>query len=171
MPVPPGGRTLVAGIGNVFLGDDGFGAEVARRMAMQPVAGNVRVADFGIRGMHLAYEILGGGYAQTILVDAMPRGGAPGTLYVLDPEVVATDAPPDAHAMHPHAVLQLVAQLGGTAGRVVIVGCEPQPESDEPMTLSAPVAHAVDQAIALIRRLVAEGAAPVPEAAPVTEEV
>lgn len=171
MAEPAGGRTLVAGIGNVFFGDDGFGVEVARRMAAESLPAGVRVADFGVRGMHLAYEILDGRYDRTIFVDALPRGGTPGSLYVLDPEIVATDATPDAHAMHPHAVLQLVARLGGAPGHVVVVGCEPLAENDEPMTLSPPVEHAVDEAIAIVRRLVSEG---VPAASPstrTTEEV
>ena len=160
----PAGGTLVAGIGNVFLGDDGFGVEVVRRMARHALPSGVRVEDFGVRGVHLAYEIAGGADALTILVDAMPRGGPAGTLYVLEPDVVASDAPADAHAMHPLAVLQLVERLGGAPGRIVVVGCEPQSVEEEPMTLSEPVAGAVDEAVDLIRGMLRDG---VPAAAAV----
>ena len=76
-------RVLVAGVGNIFLGDDGFGVEVARRLAFTEVPDGVRVADYGTSGMHLAYDIAGG-YETTILIDAAPRGGPPGTLTVLE---------------------------------------------------------------------------------------
>src|SRR5262249_13558232 len=91
------GRTLVAGIGNVFLGDDGFGVEVVTRLAGTPLPDGVRVVDYGIRGMHLAYD-LAGGYDAAILVDAVPRGEAPGTVYVIEPELTSEAAaqPPQA---------------------------------------------------------------------------
>src|SRR5689334_2309782 len=96
-------RVLVAGIGNIFLGDDGFGVEVARRMAQQPVPEHVEVVDAGIRGMHLAFQIAYERYDAVILVDAVPRGHAPGTLYVIDPDPVAADgvAVADGHTMTP----------------------------------------------------------------------
>jgi hydrogenase maturation protease len=150
-------RTLVAGIGNVFLGDDGFGVEVARRLAREPLDG-VEVADFGIRGIHLAYELADGRYDHAILVDACPRGGEPGTLYTIAPDLEAAGSGPqaaDPHSLTPDAVLTLVRQIGWPPARIVIVGCEP--ETLEPkMGLSPPVEAAVDRAVALVRELVAE---------------
>src|SRR5579862_1578103 len=119
-------RMLVAGVGNIFLGDDGFGVEVVRRLAAQSLPADVEVHDFGIRGLHLAYQMLDAGYGTTVLVDATPRGGTPGSLYLSEPELdPAGKSPPDAHSMDPAAVLGAVKALGGTAGRVLIVGCEP----------------------------------------------
>ncbi len=146
-------RILIAGVGNIFLGDDGFGVEVARRLAAMPLPDRVRVADFGIRGVHLAYELLEGGYETTILVDATPRGGEPGTVYLIEPDLgrPGEDDPGlgDAHGMDPRSVFALLARLGGTPGRVLIVGCEPA-RTEEEMGLSAPVAAAVDEAIGMI---------------------
>ena len=149
-------KTLVAGIGNVFFRDDGFGVEVAARLAREPLGDTVRVLDAGIRARHLAYELLDGGYDTAILVDAVARGGPPGTVYVIEPEF-GTDADThqlcDAHSMTPDTVLTFVRQMGGTHARIVIVGCEPA-AIDEGMGLSPPVAAAVDQAVALVRGLV-----------------
>jgi hydrogenase maturation protease len=150
---------LIAGIGNIFLGDDGFGVEVARRLASKTFAEWVRIADFGIRGVHLAYELLDHPYETTILVDATPRGGKPGTVYLIEPEPDASDpatsATPDAHGMNPEAVLALLKTLGGTPGRIVIVGCEPYCV-EEGIGLSAPVAAAVDEALALIEEIIGQ---------------
>ncbi|WP_219413847.1 hydrogenase maturation protease [Pseudonocardia nigra] len=157
---------IVAGVGNVFLGDDGFGVEVVRRLAQEPQPDGVQVADFGIRGLHLAYELLEG-YDSTILVDATPRGGTPGEVYVV--EVGAEHVPPvpssdelvergavlDAHAMAPAEVLALLEMLGGTPGRVLVLGCEPA-VVEERMGLSEPVAAAVDVALGELRRLIGE---------------
>ncbi|HEY2064501.1 MAG TPA: hydrogenase maturation protease [Gemmatimonadaceae bacterium] len=157
-PITPPGRVLVAGIGNIFNADDGFGVEVARRLSERTLPASVKVEDFGIRGMHLAYEMLDGGYATTILVDASPRGQAPGTVYLIEPDLTATPssgpAIADAHGMHPAVVFQLLATLGGVPGHVLIVGCEPS-SIDEEMGLSDPVARAVDEAVELIAELVA----------------
>lgn len=146
-------RVLVAGIGNIFLGDDGFGVEVVNRLSAGKLPAGVEVADFGIRGVHLAYELLDGRHDTTILVDALPRGGEPGTLYVLKagpaehkPETV------DAHGMDPATVLALVNRLGGTAGRVLVVGCEPA-SVDEGIGLSPAVAAAVDEAARRVHAL------------------
>jgi hydrogenase maturation protease len=150
-------RVLVAGVGNIFLGDDGFGVEVARRLASEELPGWARVADFGIRGVHLAYELLDG-YDTAILVDAAPRGEAPGTVYVIEPERHADRDPEaplvDAHGMEPRAVLDLLDVLGGEA-RVLVVGCEPA-EVTERIGLSPPVARAVDDAVEVVRELLAE---------------
>ena len=154
---------LVAGVGNIFLGDDGFGVEVARRLAGVELPPDVKVTDFGIRGVHLAYELLEG-YELAILVDASPRGGEPGTLYVIEPDPAPQpdpdDVPPlDAHGMDPAAVLSLLGVLGGQIDRVLVVGCEPL-VADEGMTLSPPVEAAVDQAVALVQDLINEYRAP-----------
>jgi hydrogenase maturation protease len=152
--------TLIAGIGNIFLGDDGFGVEVVRRLATVTLPADVRVRDFGIRGIHLAYELLDGNYDRTILVDAAPRGGKPGTLYVIEPEFREREisTPADAHAMDAGAVFAALKTLGGTPGYVRIVGCEPA-SIEEGMELSAPVAAAVDAAVQLVRDLVTREAA------------
>ena len=134
-PTEPTGRTLVACLGNIFLSDDGFGVEVARRLARQPLPEGVRVTDYGIRGMHLAYD-LAEGFDTTILVDSAQRGDAPGTVYLIEPEPDPPAAGEDdaalarislfnAHGMQPDLVLSLAGSLGGDAGRVLVVGCEP----------------------------------------------
>ena len=135
-------RILVACIGNIFLGDDGFGVEVARRFAERPLPEGVRLVDFGIRSYDLAYAMMED-WELIILVDAVPRGGEPGTVYVIEPELPAPDASQspvlDAHTMNPVAALQMVALLGGgrefptraavspngTVKRIFVVGCEP----------------------------------------------
>ena len=149
-----GGGTLVAGCGNVFLGDDGFGVEVARRLAAEALPAGVRVADFGIRGVHLAYQLLEG-YDTVILVDAMSRRAAPGTLFVLEPEVESPPGTPglDGHGLDPAAVLRMVKLLGGSIGRVLVVGCEPE-TLEEQLGLSPPVARAVDDAVRIVLDLV-----------------
>lgn len=152
------GRVLVAGIGNIFLGDDGFGVEVVHRLRAEGVGERMDIVDFGIRGIHLAYELTGGAYDGIILVDAMARGGAPGTLYALEPEGAAAAAPAetlDAHGLTPDAVLQWIGRLGGCRGRIVVVGCEPA-STEESMGLSPAVAAAVDGAARLVRQLAGE---------------
>ena len=156
-------RILVAGIGNVFLGDDGFGVEVARRLQERFRPPGVEVADFGIRGVDLAYA-LGDGYDVAILVDAAPRGDAPGSLYVIEPpaDEEPTAAVPDAHGMDPVKVLWLARQLGACPARALIVGCEPAlvpsapPGEEVVATLSSAVAHAVTEAVTLVETLVGE---------------
>lgn len=147
-------RVLVAGIGNIFLGDDAFGVEVATRLAASELPPEVSVRDFGIRGVHLAYELLDGAYDLTILVDASPRGGTPGTVYLIEPEFDG-DATADAHSMTPGAVFAMLRAIGGNPGRVLIVGCEPA-AVEEGIGLSAPVEAAVQEAVALVRELIAK---------------
>ncbi len=157
--VDPAARTvLVAGIGNVFLADDGFGVEVAQRLAQRELPAGVKVADFGIRGMDLAYE-LQEDYDAAILVDAVPRGQAPGTLYVIEPELSDGETVLDAHAMDPVRVLGLARTLGTLPPRVLVVGCEPGSDmslEDEElaMGLTPPVAAAMDSAIALVESVI-----------------
>jgi hydrogenase maturation protease len=156
--VSDGRRVLVAGIGNIFLGDDGFGVEVARRLLAEPLGSGVDVADFGIRGVHLAYELADGKYDGVILVDAVPRGGSPGTLYAIEPDTSSEDAPAevaDAHSLTPAAVLGWLRRIGGRCGRVVVVGCEPE-SVEESIGLSGPVAASIDGAVRMVRDLVAE---------------
>jgi hydrogenase maturation protease len=159
---PP--RILVACIGNIFLGDDAFGVEVAKRLLPRTFPPEVSVKDFGIRGFDLAYALMDP-YDLAILVDACARGGAPGTVYLIEPDPIdeatldATPARMEAHGMNPMNVLRLVKSLGGEPGRVVIVGCEPADlGSDEEgkMGLSEPVKAAVDEAIAMIEALIAK---------------
>jgi hydrogenase maturation protease len=167
------GRVLIAGVGNIFLGDDGFGVEVARRLAGADLPGWVEVADYGISGMHLAYD-LANGYDTAILIDAAPRGGAPGTVTVIDvaqgrePAAegeTATDEAADrefaeswlfdAHGMQPDVVLGVLDRLGAGTARLLVVGCEPA-SLEAGMELSEPVAKAVDQAVQVVIDLVAE---------------
>lgn len=145
-------KTLVAGIGNIFNRDDGFGSEVAQRLAGRPMPEGVRVEDYGIRGVHLAYELLEG-YDLVVLVDALARGEPPGTVYVIEPEVDGDTVPPlDSHQMDPRAVLGMAAELGGEIGRLLLVGCEPA-DIGEGIGLSVPVAAAVDDAATLVEQL------------------
>jgi hydrogenase maturation protease len=150
-------RVLVAGMGNVFLGDDGFGVEVVRRLRDGAPIADVDVADFGIRGVHLAYELAGGGYDAAILVDATARGGSPGTLYVIEPDVPTTDeaAAADAHTLTPEAVLAWVQRVGALPARLVILGCEPA-ILEESMEMSPQVRGAIDEAVAMVRGLVVD---------------
>jgi hydrogenase maturation protease len=153
-------RVLVAGIGNVFLGDDGFGVEVVNRLARRELAAGVDAVDFGIRGMDLAYA-LGEGYDAAILVDATPRGDPPGTLYVIEPELDRIDAAPEAHGMDPATVLALARTLGDLPERILIVGCEPGTRmsvEDENLVgeLSEPVRAAIDEACRMVEELLDE---------------
>jgi hydrogenase maturation protease len=153
---------LVAGIGNIFLQDDGFGVEVAKRLADSALPEGVKVADFGIRGVHLAYEMLDGRYDTTILIDAAPRGGAPGTVYLIEPDLDNIDAQQsasmDAHSMDPQVVFATLKSLGGSPRRVLIVGCEPL-VIDDGIGLSEPVGRAVEEAVRLVHSVVDDLAA------------
>ena len=153
---------LVAGIGNIFLQDDGFGVEVAKRLADSELPEGVKVADFGIRGVHLAYEMLDGGYDTTILIDAAPRGEAPGTVYLIEPDLDNIDAQQsasmDAHSMDPQVVFATLKSLGGSPRRVLIVGCEPL-VIDDGIGLSEPVGRAVEEAVRLVHSVVGDLAA------------
>jgi hydrogenase maturation protease len=154
-------KILIAGIGNIFLADDAFGVEVANRLATQSFPPGVRVADFGIRGFDLAYALMDG-YETTILVDAYPGQGEPGTLFVVEPDLAeinqgaAQPATLDAHAMNPVSVLRMAAGMGAQLKRILLVGCVPAtlgPQEGQ-MGLSEPVAAAVDEAVKLIASLV-----------------
>jgi hydrogenase maturation protease len=145
-------RVLVAGVGNIFLGDDGFGVEVIRRLSEVDLPDQVKVVDYGIRGMHLAYDLAGADYDLTIMVDATRQGDRPGTVYVIELDTSSTsDISPvlDAHGMQPDVVLNLVGMLGEDPGRVLLVGCEPA-VLDEGMGLSPVVERAVDTAVRVV---------------------
>ena len=176
------GGMLVAGVGNIFLGDDGFGVEVAKRLAGADLPSWVQVADYGISGMHLAYD-LADGYDAAILIDTAQRGGEPGTLTVIEAapggeatpggetaprgETAPTGQPDpaggalaksplfDAHGMQPDVVLGVLDMLGAGSARVLVVGCEPA-SLDYGMELSEPVAKAVDAAVGVVMDLIAE---------------
>jgi hydrogenase maturation protease len=150
------GRVLVAGVGNLFLGDDGFGPEVARRLAGRSLPAGVRVVDYGIRGMHLAYDLLDG-YDELVILDAAPRGGRPGDVVVLEVDEGDFGAGEfDGHGMEPTAVLSSLGSLGGRLPRTYVVGCEPA-DIDEGIGLSPSVAAAVDPAVDAVLRLLATG--------------
>lgn len=145
-----GASVLVAGIGNVLLGDDGFGVEVAHTLARMPLPPGVVVGDYGIRGMHLAYELLDGPFDRLVLVDAIPLDDPPGTVAVLDVDPDDTEdtrhpAVPDAHGMDPVTVLALLRRLGGGLDRVRVVGCRPA-VVEERIGLSDVVRAAVEPA-------------------------
>jgi hydrogenase maturation protease len=149
-------RILVAGVGNVFLGDDGFGVEVVRRLANRPLPPEVRVADFGIRGLDLAYALLEP-YDLVIVVDANRREGPPGTLYVLEGDPTGSGSSAvDAHGMIPTRALGLAHEMGARIPRLIVVGCEPE-SFGEPgvgrMELSGTVAGVVEEAVRLVDSL------------------
>jgi hydrogenase maturation protease len=159
-------RILVAGIGNIFKGDDGFGVEVAQRLMARPLPQSVTVADFGIRGIDLTYALIDGCEAA-VLVDTAQRGDPPGTISVIEPELQSGEAMPEdlllpLHDLDPAKVLRLVAALGGSCRRILLVACEPLTFGDDTdgiIGLSAPVEAAIDQAVAAVEELIAELAA------------
>ena len=148
-------RTLVAGIGNIFLGDDGLGCEVARRLSQADLPAGVRVVDYGIRGLHLAYDLLDG-CDRLVLVDALPDRGAPGHLEVLEirPQDLEGGAL-DAHGMDPAAVLASLGALGGRLPRTTLVGVQVADVSER-IGLSPVVEQAVPAAADAVRRLLAQ---------------
>lgn len=155
-------RVLVAGIGNIFLGDDGFGVEVVKRLAGSALPEGVEVRDFGIRGMDLAYALTED-YDLVVFVDATPRGAEPGTVYLIEPEVEENgEVPLDIHGMDPVKVIRLSRALGASPSRTLLVGCEPkviltgENYDDMLMELSEPVRAAVEEAAKLVESVVSE---------------
>ena len=155
-------RILVAGVGNIFLGDDGFGVEVVRRLAEREMPEDVEVKDFGIRGMDLAYA-LQEDYEAVVFVDAVPRGEEPGTVYLIEPEIEEDgEISLDTHGMDPVKVIKLSRALGAEPTRTLVVGCEPrvvlsgEDYDDMSMELSEPVQAAVGEAVKLVESLVEE---------------
>ncbi|MEU6979065.1 MULTISPECIES: hydrogenase maturation protease [unclassified Streptomyces] len=158
-------RTLVAGVGNIFLSDDGFGVETLRRLSREDLPAGVELTDVGVRGVHLAYELLDG-WDTLVLVDVTARGGAPGTLYLIDASAPGDRAsepePLDGHRMTPDAVLALLDTLCAGTGaapprRILVVGCEPAC-LDEGIGLSPQVASAVPEAVRMVTELVRQQA-------------
>jgi hydrogenase maturation protease len=157
-------RILVAGIGNIFKGDDAFGVEVARRLATRTLPSAVKVVDFGIRGIDLTYALLDGCDAA-ILVDTAKRGEMPGTVTIVEPERPSPEEPVpedlvlEPHDLDPAKVLRVVSVLGGDCPRVLLVACEPETFGDEEtgaMGLSLAVSAAVDKAADAVERLIGE---------------
>src|SRR5215469_4617738 len=152
-------RILVAGIGNIFLGDDAFGVEVVHELMRSELPEGIEVVDFGIRGYDLAYAIMDG-YAATILVDTVSRDNPPGTLYLIEPDTEELarlkEEMPDGHALAPVQVLRLVQTLGGQVADLYLVGCEPAvlETEDGRIGLSEAVQAAVPRAVEMIRTLI-----------------
>jgi hydrogenase maturation protease len=155
---------LIACIGNIFLGDDGFGCEVARALHGHPLPENVRLVDFGIRGFDLGYALVDG-YDVTVFVDAAPRGQAPGTVYLIEPDLSELEnitehaGMIEPHGMDPMKVLAMARSMGAKFGKIYLVGCEPEftGEEDEGfMGLSEPVQAAVGEAVKMIENLMTE---------------
>jgi hydrogenase maturation protease len=148
-------KILIAGVGNIFLGDDGFGVEVAVALGKKQLPPGVSVKDFGIRGFDLAYAVLDP-WDAVVIVDALPRGQAAGTLYLLEPDAATANMELNPHGMDPVRVLNLAASLGSISAKVLVVGCEPHDFGDElegRMGLSAPVQAAVEEACQMIVEL------------------
>jgi len=163
-------RILIACIGNIFLGDDGFGVEVAQRLTRKSYPAGVQVVDFGIRGMDLAYTLLDD-YDTLVLVDAIQRGNPPGTVYLIEPDLTSINPESgaqagkvalDAHSMDPFKMLAFARTLGAKPIHTLLVGCEPTPFTDGveymemQMGLSEPVQAAIDEAIKIIDTLVTQ---------------
>ena len=151
-------RILVAGIGNIFLGDDSFGVEVVRRLADRALPDGVRIVDFGIRSLDLVYA-LQEGYETTILIDACPRGQEPGTIYVVEPDLKAlgpAEDVVDSHGMNPLKVLAMAKAMNAPMNKILLVGCEPATLGGDEghIGLSEPVAAAVDEAATIVESLV-----------------
>lgn len=156
-------KVLIAGIGNIFMGDDAFGCAVAQHLFGNALPPEVEVVDFGIRGMDLGYALMGGGYDLVILLDVVQRGGAPGTLYLIEPELgngtldSSGEQVITPHSMDPASVLKLVASLGAQRPRVLLVGCEPEYLGGEEgyMGLSETVGAAIAPAAAQVLHVIA----------------
>lgn len=164
-------RILVGGIGNIFLGDDAFGVEVAQRLMRKNWPENVKIVDFGIRGIDLTYALLES-WEAVILIDAAPRGGSPGTLYLIEPdaaEIAAASEPTagdllmDAHSMDPVKVLRLARSMGGNVQRMLLVACEPTAIAEEmEMEISPAVRSAIPEAVAMVESLITRISAQMP---------
>jgi hydrogenase maturation protease len=153
-------QILVAGVGNAFLQDDGFGSECARRLAARGGAGpGVTVMEFGTGGLDLAYEIMRG-YDALVLLDASSQGGEPGTLYVIEPQLsdyegsIEDGDAINPHGMDPATVLRFVNTVGGFSGKVVVIGCEPGEVEEIGMALTPPVEAAVERALVLVQETI-----------------
>ena len=152
-------RILVAGIGNIFMGDDAFGVEVVNELARRDLPDGVLVRDFGIRSYDLAYAMMDG-YDVTIFVDATPQGQPPGTVYLIEPDLSGLDTVQDevvnAHNMNPVRVLQMLRAFGTRPGRLYLAGCEPGVLETEEIGLSEPVRAAIPQTVVMIEALIGD---------------
>lgn len=154
-------RILIAGIGNIFYRDDAFGCEVVRQLKLRDLPDEVTVTDFGIRSFDLAYALMDN-FDGIILVDATPRGQAPGMLSLIEPDLAELERierpAVDAHRMNPISVIHLAQAHGGIIGKLFLVGCEPEMLEDEngETGLSRKVQEAVPEAVAMIMSLVAK---------------
>jgi hydrogenase maturation protease len=152
-------KALIAGVGNIFLTDDGFGPAVLEQVAGRTWPAGVTATDFGIRGVHLAYELLDG-YDVLVVVDAAPRGLAAGTVSLIEVDPATADEPTDgplldAHGMEPVAVLRSLSSLGGSVSRVFVVACEPV-DTGEGMGLTDAVAAAIPAAVSMLEQLISD---------------
>jgi len=156
-------RILIAGIGNIFLGDDAFGVEVAQQLAQRDLPDGVRVVDFGIRSFDLAYALMDD-YDVNMLIDATQQGKEPGTVYLIEPDLSELEALDgeviNAHSMNPVRVLHMVKSLGGgVSGKLYLVGCESEVLETEgghlglSPTVQAAVPHAIDMILSFIEEL------------------
>jgi hydrogenase maturation protease len=149
------GRILVAGVGNAWLRDDGFGGEVARRLAQRELPADVAVMDVGTGGLDLAYEVMRG-YEALVILDVSRQGGDPGTLYVIEPEEASVEGAIEdgevinPHGMDPRTVLRFVKSVGAWPGRVIVIACEPAEVEEVGLGLSQQVEEAVERAIELV---------------------
>jgi hydrogenase maturation protease len=154
-------QILVAGIGNAWLRDDGFGGEVARRLETRALPDGVTVADFGTGGLDLAYEVMRG-YDALVLLDVSRQGGEPGTLYLMEPDEedfaasIEDGELLDPHGMDPQTVLRFVRAVGGWPGKVVVIACEPAEVEEMGIGLSDEVGAAVERAVELVVETIAE---------------
>jgi hydrogenase maturation protease len=154
-------QILVAGVGNAWMQDDGFGSEVAQRLERRELPSGVTVMDFGSGGLDLAYEIMRG-YHALVLIDVSRQGGEPGTLYVIEPDPEDYARPIEdgemisPHGMDPQTVLRFVNAVGGFSGKVVVVACEPGPIEELAVGLSAAVEAAIEKAIGVVMQQLAE---------------
>lgn len=154
-------KILVAGIGNAWMGDDGFGAEVVKRLAAEQVPRGVAVMDFGTGGLNLAYEVMRG-YDALLILDISEQGGTPGTLYVIEADEGAVQGGIEdgdtlnPHGMDPKTVLRFVKSIGAWPGKVVVIACEPHTVAEIGFQLSESVAGAVEPAVELVLQTIAE---------------
>jgi hydrogenase maturation protease len=146
---------LVAGVGNAWLRDDGFGGEVARRLSTHELPDGVSVMDAGTGGLDLAYEVMRG-YDALVILDVSKQGGEPGTLYVIEHDEASTDGGIEdgelinPHSMDPQTVLRFVKSIGAWPGRVMVIACEPAEVEEMGWGLSEEVESAVDRAVELV---------------------
>jgi hydrogenase maturation protease len=154
-------QILVAGVGNAWMQDDGFGGEVARRLEQRSLPDGVTVMEFGSGGLDLAYEIMRG-YHALVLLDVSRQGGEPGTLYVIEPDpaefggAIEDGEAINPHGMDPKTVLRFVSAVGGFSGKVVVVACEPAEIEDLGIGLSPAVEAAVARAVDLVAETIEE---------------